>query len=62
MTVNVTVAIIAGSAVIQQLPAFCIGAGVDASKIQIVNLYPAGMDPPHYGEGDGITAYVPATC
>ena len=54
-----TVAISAGSAVIQQLPAFCKGAGVDASKIQIVNLDPAGIGPALItGKVDAIGAYV----
>ena len=54
-----TVAISAGSAVIQQLPAFCKGAGVDASKIQIVNMDPAGIGPALItGKVDAIGAYV----
>ena len=54
-----TVAISAGSAVIQQLPAFCKGAGVDASKIQIVNLDPAGIGHALItGKVDAIGAYV----
>jgi NitT/TauT family transport system substrate-binding protein len=38
-----TVAITAGSAQFQQWPAFLKGAGVDESKIQIVNIDPAGV-------------------
>jgi NitT/TauT family transport system substrate-binding protein len=38
-----TVAITAGSAQFQQWPAFLKGAGVDESKIQVVNLDPAGV-------------------
>ncbi len=37
------VAITAGSAQFQQWPAFLKGAGVDAAKIQVVNLDPAGV-------------------
>ena len=54
-----TVAISAGSAVIQQLPAFCKGAGVDASRVKIVNLDPAGLGPALItGKVDAIGAYV----
>ncbi len=54
-----TVAISAGSAVIQQFPAFCKGAGVDASKVQIVNIDPAGIGPALItGKVDAIGAYV----
>jgi NitT/TauT family transport system substrate-binding protein len=38
-----TVAITAGSAQFQQWPAFLKGAGVDESKIQLVNIDPAGV-------------------
>jgi NitT/TauT family transport system substrate-binding protein len=38
-----SVAITAGSAQFQQWPAFLKGAGVDAAKIQVVNLDPAGV-------------------
>jgi NitT/TauT family transport system substrate-binding protein len=40
-----TIAITAGSAQFQQWPAFAKGAGLDASKIEIVNLDPAGVGP-----------------
>jgi NitT/TauT family transport system substrate-binding protein len=40
-----TVAMTAGSAQFQQWPAFTKGAGVDASKIQIINIDPAGVGP-----------------
>jgi NitT/TauT family transport system substrate-binding protein len=54
-----TVAISAGSAVIQQLPAFCKGAGVDASKVQIINIDPAGIGPALVtGKVDAIGGYV----
>jgi NitT/TauT family transport system substrate-binding protein len=38
-----TVAIAAGSTQFQEWPAFCKGAGLDASKIQVVNMDPAGV-------------------
>jgi len=38
-----SIAITAGSAQFQQWPAFLKGAGVDAAKIQVVNLDPAGV-------------------
>jgi NitT/TauT family transport system substrate-binding protein len=38
-----SVAMAAGSAQFQQWPAFLKGAGIDASKVQIVNLDPAGV-------------------
>ena len=41
--VGKTVAITAGSAQFQQWPAFLKGAGVDESKIQLVNIDPAGV-------------------
>jgi NitT/TauT family transport system substrate-binding protein len=54
-----TVAISAGSAVIQQFPAFCKGAGVDATKVQIVNIDPAGIGPALITDKvDAIGAYV----
>lgn len=40
-----TVAMTAGSAQFQQWPAFAKGAGIDAGKIQIVSLDPAGVGP-----------------
>lgn len=54
-----TVAISAGSAVIQQLPAFCKGSGVDASKVHVVNVDPAGLGPALVtGKIDAVGAYV----
>jgi NitT/TauT family transport system substrate-binding protein len=54
-----TIAISAGSAVIQQLPAFCKGSGVDASKVHIVNIDPTGIGPALItGKVDAIGAYV----
>ena len=54
-----TVAISAGSAVIQQFPAFCKGCGVDASKVRVVNVDPAGLGPALItGKIDAIGAYV----
>lgn len=54
-----TIAISAGSAVLQQFSAFCKGAGVDAAKVQIINVDPAGMGPALItGKVDGIGAYV----
>jgi NitT/TauT family transport system substrate-binding protein len=54
-----TVAISAGSAVIQQFPAFCKGVGVDASKVQIINIDPAGLGTALItGKIDAIGAYV----
>ena len=35
----------AGSGQFQQWPAFAKGAGIDAAKIQIVNIDPAGVGP-----------------
>jgi len=53
-----TIAISAGSAVIQQWPAFAKGAGVDASKVQIVNVDPAGIGPALIsGKVDAIGGY-----
>ena len=40
-----TLAMTAGSAQFQQWPAFVKGAGIDGSKIQIVNIDPAGVGP-----------------
>jgi len=54
-----TIAISAGSAVIQQFPAFCKGAGVDVSKVRIINIDPAGIGPALItGRVDAIGAYV----
>lgn len=54
-----TIAISAGSAVIQQFPAFCKGTGVDTSKVQVVNIDPAGIGPALItGKVDAIGAYV----
>jgi NitT/TauT family transport system substrate-binding protein len=38
-----SIAITAGSAQFQQWPAFCKGAGIDGSKIEVVNIDPAGV-------------------
>ena len=40
-----SIAMTAGSAQFQQWPAFAKGAGVDTSKIQVVNIDPAGVGP-----------------
>jgi NitT/TauT family transport system substrate-binding protein len=54
-----TIAISAGSAVIQQFPAFCKGSGVDPSKVEIVNIDPAGVGPALItGKVDAIGGYV----
>jgi NitT/TauT family transport system substrate-binding protein len=54
-----TVAITAGSAVFQQWPAFVKGAGIDASKIHIVNIDPSGLAPALIsGKVDAIGGYV----
>jgi NitT/TauT family transport system substrate-binding protein len=54
-----TIAISAGSAVIQQFPAFCKGVGIEASKVQILNIDPSGMGPALItGKVDGLGAYV----
>ena len=54
-----TIAISAGSAVIQQLPAFCKGAGIDPASVHIVNIDPAGIGPALItGKVDAIGAYV----
>jgi NitT/TauT family transport system substrate-binding protein len=53
-----TVAMTAGSAQFQQWPAFLKGAGVDASKIQVVNIDPAGVGPALIsGRADAITGF-----
>jgi NitT/TauT family transport system substrate-binding protein len=54
-----TVAMTAGSAVFQQWPAFVKGAGIDASKIRVVNIDPAGLSPALIsGKVDAIGGYV----
>jgi NitT/TauT family transport system substrate-binding protein len=54
-----TVATTAGSAVFLQWPAFVKGAGIDAAKIQVVNIDPAGLGPALIsGKVDAIAAYV----
>jgi NitT/TauT family transport system substrate-binding protein len=54
-----TIAISAGSAVTLQFPAFCKGAGVDVSKVQVVNIDPAGLGPALVtGKVDAIGGYV----
>ena len=54
-----TIAISAGSAVFQQWPAFAKGAGIDATKVQIVNIDPAGIGPALIsGKVDAIGGYV----
>jgi len=40
-----TIAMTAGSAQFQQWPAFASGAGIDVSKIQVINIDPAGVGP-----------------
>ncbi len=40
-----SIAMTAGSAQFQQWPAFAKGAGIDTSKIQVVNIDPAGVGP-----------------
>jgi NitT/TauT family transport system substrate-binding protein len=40
-----TIAMTAGSGQFQQWPAFAKGAGIDASKVQMVNIDPAGVGP-----------------
>ena len=40
-----SIAMTAGSAQFQQWPAFAKGAGIDASKIEVVNIDPAGVGP-----------------
>jgi NitT/TauT family transport system substrate-binding protein len=54
-----TLAMIAGSGQFQQWPAFVKGTGLDASKIQIVNLDPSSLGPAIIsGKVDAIGAYV----
>jgi NitT/TauT family transport system substrate-binding protein len=54
-----TVAMTAGSAQFQQWPAFLKGAGIDGSKVQIVNIDPAGVGPALVnGKVDAIGGYV----
>jgi NitT/TauT family transport system substrate-binding protein len=54
-----TVAMTAGSAQFQQWPAFAKGAGFDPSKVQIVNIDPAGVGPALVsGRADAIGGYV----
>jgi NitT/TauT family transport system substrate-binding protein len=60
-----TVAMTAGSGQFQQWPAFARGAGIDASKVQIVNIDPAGVGPALVnnkvdGIGGYAQGYVPA--
>jgi NitT/TauT family transport system substrate-binding protein len=56
-----TIAITAGSAQFQQWPAFVKGAAIDASKIQVVNIDPAGVGPALIsGKADAIAGYVPS--
>jgi NitT/TauT family transport system substrate-binding protein len=53
------IGISAGSAVIQQWPAFCKGAGVDATKVEIENVDPAGLAPALItGKLDALGVYV----
>jgi NitT/TauT family transport system substrate-binding protein len=53
------VALTAGSAVFRQWPAFVKGAGIDASKIHVVNIDPAGLAPALIsGKVDAIGGYV----
>jgi NitT/TauT family transport system substrate-binding protein len=53
------IGISAGSAVIQQWPAFCKGAGVDATKVEIDNVDPAGLAPALItGKLDALGVYV----
>jgi len=40
-----SIAVTAGSAQFQQLPAFMKGAGIDAAKVRVVNLDPVGVTP-----------------
>jgi NitT/TauT family transport system substrate-binding protein len=54
-----TLAMIAGSGQFQQWPAFVMGAGLDAAKIQIVNLTPPSLGPAIIdGKVDAIGGYV----
>jgi NitT/TauT family transport system substrate-binding protein len=53
-----TIAMTAGSGQFQQWPAFAKGAGIDASKVQIVNIDPAGVGPALVNKKvDGIGGY-----
>jgi NitT/TauT family transport system substrate-binding protein len=53
------IGISAGSAVIQQWPAFCKGARVDATKVEIDNVDPAGLAPALItGRVDALGVYV----
>jgi NitT/TauT family transport system substrate-binding protein len=54
-----TIAVSAGSAITQQWPAFCKGAGVDVTKVEVVNVDPAGIGPALIsGKVDAIGGYV----
>jgi len=60
-----TIAMTAGSGQYQQWPAFAKGAGIDAGKVQIVNIDPAGVGPALVNEkvaaiGGYAQGYVPA--
>jgi NitT/TauT family transport system substrate-binding protein len=60
-----TIAMTAGSGQFQQWPAFAKGAGIDAAKVQIVNIDPAGVGPALVnnkvdGIGGYAQGYVPA--
>ncbi len=53
-----TVAVTAGSAQFQQWPAFVKGAGIDDSKIKLVNIDPAGVGPALIsGKADAIAGF-----
>jgi NitT/TauT family transport system substrate-binding protein len=53
-----TVAVTAGSAQFQQWPAFVKGAGIDDSKIKLVNIDPAGVGPALIsGKADAIVGF-----
>jgi NitT/TauT family transport system substrate-binding protein len=52
-------AMTAGSAQFQQWPAFCKGAGIDDSKVNLINIDPAGVGPALVsGKADAIGGYV----
>jgi NitT/TauT family transport system substrate-binding protein len=54
-----TIAMTAGSAVFQQWPAFVKGAGIDVSKVHIVNIDPSALGPALIsGKVDAIGGYV----
>ncbi len=56
-----TVAITAGSAQFQQWPAFAKGSGIDTSKIEVVNIDPAGVGSALIsGKVEAIAGYVPS--